>query len=339
MRPSFRILLVLSKSELLNQLITLLQSETYIIETANTAEAAKLKIEDQYYDLIICQQTLSNTSGFRFYKQLEEKFFQDSTGFFLIVEDYSVEDLQLGLELGIDNFLFCPISRISLLNKVEKRLQKSLQFNYYGTEGFRMHFLSSPVPMFFSESFKITEVNDSFTRLFDGLEHSKAGFFDIFDLKDDETNRLKLRKLENGLVDNCWLEDVNAVRLNGKFNLYKNSIGDKNKNKFLTVILPTSQHENGGSQHDDECLVQGKCMKNRKKDFGSIQIVHLTAREQEVFTLSARGIPIKQIAVELNISERTIEKHRSNIMKKTDTHSMMEAILKIQKQQVLYSIA
>lgn len=56
-----------------------------------------------------------------------------------------------------------------------------------------------------------------------------------------------------------------------------------------------------------------------KKQFG-LEI--LTSREKDVLKLIAEGLRIKEIAVQLNISVRTAETHRKNIMAKLDLHSV-----------------
>jgi DNA-binding NarL/FixJ family response regulator len=56
-------------------------------------------------------------------------------------------------------------------------------------------------------------------------------------------------------------------------------------------------------------------------DYGS-----LTPREQEVMRLLAEGSPSKEIAKKLFISPKTVENHRSNIMKKLGLHSTMELV-------------
>lgn len=48
----------------------------------------------------------------------------------------------------------------------------------------------------------------------------------------------------------------------------------------------------------------------------------LTHREREIIKLIAEGYRNKQIAEYLNISIKTVEKHRSNLMKKLDLHSI-----------------
>ena len=46
----------------------------------------------------------------------------------------------------------------------------------------------------------------------------------------------------------------------------------------------------------------------------------LTSREVEVLQLIAEGMPNKQTAAELNISIKTVEKHRDHLMRKIDIH-------------------
>jgi DNA-binding NarL/FixJ family response regulator len=50
----------------------------------------------------------------------------------------------------------------------------------------------------------------------------------------------------------------------------------------------------------------------------------LTAREQEVLLLLADGKRVKEIAHMLNISSKTVESHRQNVMDKLEIHSTIE---------------
>jgi DNA-binding NarL/FixJ family response regulator len=52
----------------------------------------------------------------------------------------------------------------------------------------------------------------------------------------------------------------------------------------------------------------------------------LTPREQEIMVLLAEGISTKRIAERLFISPKTVENHRSNIMRKLDLHSTHELV-------------
>ena len=53
-------------------------------------------------------------------------------------------------------------------------------------------------------------------------------------------------------------------------------------------------------------------------------VAELTAREREVLQLTAEGKSTKEIAYELNVSVKTAETHRRNIMEKLRIHSVAE---------------
>jgi two-component system, NarL family, response regulator LiaR len=67
--------------------------------------------------------------------------------------------------------------------------------------------------------------------------------------------------------------------------------------------------------------------KGRKKDN-----LDLFPRELEVLKLTAKGLRNKEIARELNISERTVQAHLSNIFSKLNVDSRTEAVLKALKE-------
>lgn len=52
----------------------------------------------------------------------------------------------------------------------------------------------------------------------------------------------------------------------------------------------------------------------------------LTAREQEIMRMLAEGIPKSEIADHLCISTKTVENHRTNIMRKLNLHNAMELV-------------
>jgi DNA-binding NarL/FixJ family response regulator len=48
----------------------------------------------------------------------------------------------------------------------------------------------------------------------------------------------------------------------------------------------------------------------------------LSSREMEVLQLIAEGRPNKQVASELGVSFKTVDKHRQNLMSKLDIHDV-----------------
>jgi DNA-binding NarL/FixJ family response regulator len=69
-----------------------------------------------------------------------------------------------------------------------------------------------------------------------------------------------------------------------------------------------------------EDFVRQSCAQERQET----PMQMLTSREQEVLRLLADGKRVKEIAHQLNISAKTVESHRQNIMDKLEIHSTIE---------------
>jgi len=63
-----------------------------------------------------------------------------------------------------------------------------------------------------------------------------------------------------------------------------------------------------------------------KTGCNNIRIATLTSRERQVFELLARGKCNKEVAASLNISVRTVETHRANMMSQLGIHSASELV-------------
>lgn len=64
----------------------------------------------------------------------------------------------------------------------------------------------------------------------------------------------------------------------------------------------------------------------KKQVQSSTESTPLTLRELEVIRLIEQEFNNKQIADQLNISERTVETHRKNILRKTNTNNVIGLI-------------
>jgi DNA-binding CsgD family transcriptional regulator len=60
----------------------------------------------------------------------------------------------------------------------------------------------------------------------------------------------------------------------------------------------------------------------------SIQnMVKITEREREIIHLLSEGLASKQIADKLNLSKHTVDTHRRNLLKKTDSKNSLELVM------------
>jgi len=76
----------------------------------------------------------------------------------------------------------------------------------------------------------------------------------------------------------------------------------------------------GGIYFSEEVLQEMTRASEMKKENAE---AHLTAREIEIIQLIEKELSNKQIAEKLFLSERTVETHRKNIFRKTDTSSVI----------------
>jgi DNA-binding CsgD family transcriptional regulator len=70
-------------------------------------------------------------------------------------------------------------------------------------------------------------------------------------------------------------------------------------------------------------------------DPGTVLRNRLTPREREIVQLLAEGKSSKEVAVSLNISVKTAETHRANIMRKLELHSVSELVRYAVKNQII----
>lgn len=81
----------------------------------------------------------------------------------------------------------------------------------------------------------------------------------------------------------------------------------------------------GGIYFGDEVTNEMMKMMNEKSE-PKKELVNLTFREREILKLIAKEYSNSKIAEELFISERTVETHRKNIFRKTNTKSIVGLI-------------
>ena len=103
---------------------------------------------------------------------------------------------------------------------------------------------------------------------------------------------------------------VEAMR-QGALDFLRKPVSEEN---FLERIVDALDRESGNwHQRVDRELIRQR-------------IDSLTQREREIFELVAEGLANKAIAAKLGISERTVEVHRAQVMKKLDARTLAQLV-------------
>jgi two-component system, NarL family, nitrate/nitrite response regulator NarL len=118
-----------------------------------------------------------------------------------------------------------------------------------------------------------------------------------------------------------------ALSMSGQGNVVSEMINDADINGYVLknigkVELATAINKvaSGGIYFSDEVLKELQHYTAIKKEN---MVVNITTRELEIIQLIAKDFSNKKIADHLFISERTVETHRKNIFRKTNTNTVI----------------
>lgn len=95
---------------------------------------------------------------------------------------------------------------------------------------------------------------------------------------------------------------------------------------LVTAVEALCQHRTFFSSQISELLLNSYLRHPERPESGESPRSRLTAREREIVQLLAEGKSNKEVAAALNISIKTAETHRTNIMNKLDLRSVTELV-------------
>jgi DNA-binding NarL/FixJ family response regulator len=95
---------------------------------------------------------------------------------------------------------------------------------------------------------------------------------------------------------------------------------------LVSAVEALLQHRTFFSARISDMLLSAYLQGPERQATTVTQRSRLTAREREIVQLLAEGKSNKEVATALNISVKTAETHRTNIMNKLDLHSIGELV-------------
>jgi len=322
MRNDKFILLNINSDVIYGQLFNILQKSNYRIARTKNIQSVIQKTIELSPDLIICSHDFVEYDAFQTYNLLKRTTFDCAIPYVVYIENYESEDIRLGLDLGIDNFIFAPPNENRIIAKLKLLFDKIDKHKAFEKSSFDKLFVSSLVGMIVCDSGKIERANQAFFKLLPFCdEDSFSSINEILNFNNAHEKEKQFARCLNGLTNECVIKDVSLKGTSElQVNLFVSNISNLVKNRTLIQFEiksnTSTMTNNGYCKEFDEASKSG---------MDSV----LTAREFDVLKISGKGVPVKLIAAELGISQRTVEKHRSNIMRKTDSVNIIEAIDKV----------
>ncbi len=327
------ILLLHSRKSSNKRLKQLLEKLKYNVRVVHDLESAVHVLIGKSTDLIISDQQLDGDTGFYIFNLLKDKSLLNGSSFILNLARLEKYEILLAEELGIDGFIFPPYDEDKIRNIINNYLEKKV------TSGTKLHryfkVLSKIIPLgiFEMENNSISKANDLFYEWTKTSSHESKRFMDIFNLEQREKDKVNFLRFNNGLLERCQIYNVSVKYDTLKeFDIHLIHLEEDNKVKrTIGTIVPSENYNDRDKNHLKRTYFIDKGLNYGATGDINLSDIILTNRENQILKLSSNGTPIKQIADQLGISVRTVEKHRSNIIQKTNAGNMMEAIYKINK--------
>jgi len=104
---------------------------------------------------------------------------------------------------------------------------------------------------------------------------------------------------------------------------------------LISAVEALSNHRTYFTREASEMLLNGFSRPGANLDPKSAARNRLTLREREIVRLLAEGKSSKDVSAALNISVKTAETHRANIMRKLELHSVSELVRYAIRNQII----
>jgi PAS domain S-box-containing protein len=341
-------ILVIEDDQIQSKIIhDILTSENYNVCVANNGSLGIQKAFECNPDLILCDINMESIDGYQVYNVLKESSLIDQIPFIFISGNSDPLDIRLGLDLGADDYFVKPVNADVLVLAVAKKLVKFKKLKEIGKREFKALFQLSPNGIFLFNEHGIFDANPALIQILgmDGKGLTSHSIEDVIDPISFHTIEERINLCSKGLL-NSFSETVFLrsgvqqkvevklfVSVYEKYSGYSSMIGlvthfkNREKTEDLELdVLRVLKSENVvvtellRKQLTDIFKRQNIVLENQFEGFFS-------KRETEILCLSMEGLPTKLIADQLSISDRTVEKHRANLMEKTNSKNIIEVIV------------
>jgi len=299
-----KILLIESDHNLLKKTSEYLISANFDVITATEGTSGVQKTLEFMPDIILCDTDTSGLNGYEIFNTLQQINSTAIIPFVFLMNKVSNEDVRAAMNLGVDDYLEMPYELHQLLKLVEIRLEKQEKIIGLADEKFNTLMEHSNDGIFIYQDEKLSYVNKKFC---DFVAYSKRELIGM------------------NLVNIIYKDDIHLVV--DKFSrclkgIHKEILVDlraiSGNQKIVNITLAGSITNFNGKKNIVGSI---RPINNLEKEYFSPRKseINITSREKEILELICEGNSNSDIAQQLNISDRTVEGHRANLLNKTES--------------------
>ena len=319
-----RQLLIVSKNQgFIDDLVEQL-SLNYEITSEKSIHVAYNSALNLLPDIIFFDKTsYSKISDFRNLKNFKSTHFLTKCFLIIYGKENDLSVLKKRYKTLIDDYMPELLSVEEIASKIRKNDQ-SKSFNYWH-DCFMGLFNVMAQPIVLLQQNNIIAMNDSFKRTFRVKRTDGLKLTDFVNIENKAKVKTSLRNFSRGkhmkaVTTTSLLLHTDKLR-NAKISFSK--LSRNITDQFIMLIDFSGDEitidEKIGS-HSDQIE---KCFEENSE----MAEFSFTKREKEIISLLCKGYKTKEISDALFISPKTIEKHRSNIIKRTNSETILESVI------------
>jgi len=276
-------------------------------------------------DIILLDETSLSLKSFKNLANFKSTHFLNKSWLIMYANEAVKPEMEESYSDFVNEVFYTSISHIKLCEKIRQHIDSKIPLSNYWKDSFMglFNLLENPVVLLQQES--IVEMNDAFKQTFKIHKTEGLKLTDFVDCENKVKVKASLRNFARGkhmkAVANTALRLKNNKVRNAKISFSK--LDKMIDEQFIMIIHFT----------EDKILIKEKIGTNSanvEKCF--VENSHLTdfsftRREKEIIGLLCKGYKTKEISNTLFISPKTIEKHRANIIRRTNSETILESII------------
>lgn len=275
-------------------------------------------------DIILFDKTSFNRlSDFKNLKAFKSTHFLNRTILIIYGNQTDFNSVNKRFKSIIDEFLFDSLDYDQIADKI-LRSNSKYKINYWH-ECFMGLFNIIAKPVVLLQQNSIIAMNDAFEKTFKVESSGNLKLTDFVNIENKAKVKTSLRNFARGkhmkaVTNTSLVVHSNKLR-NARISFSK--LSRNITDQFIMIIdfsgAEYTIDERIGSNSDqvEQCF----------KENSEMAEFCFTKREKEIISLLCKGYKTKEISEALFISPKTIEKHRSNIIKRTNSETILESII------------
>lgn len=275
-------------------------------------------------DVIVIDQSSLGSECLSNVKNFKSTHFLNKSFLFLLRKPEDKALLEKKYKGTVDGFLSIMASSKEIVQDIEHTIKMKQCLTNYWKDSFMGLFNLLQHPVILLQDEKIVAMNDAFKKDFFVSRPHQVNLTDLVKGCSKAKVKETLRKFVKG--KHMKATTTTPLLMNGK--LREAKITFSKLDKALSGQLVMMINFTGKEFPINEEI--GTSSTETEKYFGNqhqSEETAFTTREKEVISLLCKGYKTKEISEALCISTKTIEKHRSNIIKRTHSGTIVESIV------------